>query len=92
MSGAEALVSGPTTTCEICGRAVELEGGVSYARSGQGAAAIEAEELRHCWSCKRRGCPDCLRTVEERADDFFIDLLTCQDCLDKESAPAPGEH
>ena len=85
-------MSEPTATCEICGRAVEIGGGLKYARAGQGADAIHADELRRCWYCKRLGCPECLRAVETRADDFFIDLLTCPDCLDKAPGSAPGQQ
>jgi hypothetical protein len=28
------------------------------------------------------GCPGCLRVVEERADDYFIDVFTCRECLE----------
>ena len=67
-------------TCQICGRTVETSGELRYPRVGTDGPVLVTGELRRCWVCKRLGCPRCLRAVEERADDHFIDLLTCSAC------------
>jgi hypothetical protein len=72
-----------TSRCEICGRRVEAGAELRYPRVGTDGPVLVASELRRCWVCKRLGCPDCLRAVEERADDFFIDLFTCPECQRK---------
>ncbi len=72
-------------TCQICGRTVDPSAELRYPRVGSDGAVLVAGELRRCWVCKRLGCPGCLRAVEERADDHFIDLLTCSACQQRDS-------
>jgi hypothetical protein len=73
--------AGPRTLCEICGRRVDLAEKLRYERVGQRKAQFQSDELLSCVGCKRRGCPECLRSIEDRADDFFFDEFLCGDCL-----------
>ncbi len=67
--------------CEMCGTVVPPWAELSYPRIGSGAQSRVLRGPQHCAECGRLGCPTCLRVVEERVDDFFIDEPTCLPCL-----------
>jgi hypothetical protein len=51
--------------------------------AAQGGELV-AKGPQRCSGCGRRGCPRCLRVLEERTDDFFFDVLLCPDCIEQE--------
>ncbi len=63
--------------CELCGVDVDL----GEECRDPGAAPHPPRERARCSACQRIGCSRCLAAVEERADDFFLDLVLCSDCL-----------
>lgn len=67
--------------CEICGAGFDEGEPLRYPRRGLGAQELVRPGLERCTHCQRRGCPRCLTVVEERADDYFIDLMLCEACL-----------
>ncbi len=73
-------------TCEICGQRTDSGGDQSYTRSGAGPSTVVVKGPKQCSTCGRRGCPSCLRVVEEQADDHFYDQYVCRDCLDEAAA------
>jgi hypothetical protein len=68
--------------CEVCGRPRSNDV-FRYSHHGTQMAEIETGEMKRCWSCKRQGCDHCLVVVGETADDHFIDVFSCRDCLSK---------
>jgi hypothetical protein len=75
--------------CGICGERVDPWGRLDYPRVAAEAGAVQMSGLQECSECGRRGCPSCLRVVEERADDFFFDRFACVGCLKKEKRRTP---
>jgi hypothetical protein len=80
----------PASACEICGRPGS-RGGFRYMRHGTCVGEIASNEMKHCWTCKKLGCDRCLVVTEETADDHFIDIYSCRDCLSKRNEQSPDD-
>jgi hypothetical protein len=67
--------------CAICRQRLEPAGELRYPRLADQRATVAAQGAEHCSACGRLGCPLCLLVVDERRDDFFLDLFLCRECL-----------
>ena len=80
----------PSISCEICDERVDPWSDLRYSRLGGAAQAVVAKGSQRCSSCKRHGCPRCMQVVEERVDDFFLDIFLCRGCVKRQPREEPG--